>query len=560
MSPQFQNFTVEELCSAAGGDPWKFNDGLQAGNAGAINDLADAFYGAGKHTQEADQEFGFAKRDFTAYRRNDTQNPINDAEEVKRVSYALSQHPEQLAGIAVDLEQVAAALARAQHDSAAKIAALESELHGYDDQMSAVLRDTQKMNHKVEANGTTEGEKELTDLKKHAEQATKSALEDVEGIQGAYIEQLHGAETAMVSSGYAPDALDGVDGEPDESPDAAARRYDQSGQRARDQALVDANKNGIPDDEVRGAQQRLWDYQAITAARPEPPARVTPTDANELEQSNVHRRLAGQRLDDFNVANSTGPVPKDTLLGGDARTRAQARLQLQQRLENPGGSQRARSPDEATQAVNSMELTDRAAVLGRTQQLLEQQGVPKALANAIVDDAAHGVSPKVWIDAASHTSKALVGLGTGTTKFSDAVTDHGGHWTPEAREINAADVEALAKIGKRLSRAGTLIDVGAAIADWANGAPADQVIVKEAGSLAGSWAMAEALAPLGAPFGPVGVFVAATGGAILGSYGGEAAALNIYKFLNAPPPPAPPPDIPRSSVGGGIPGTAHASP
>ena len=236
MSPKFQNFTVAELCAYAGGDPWKIDEQLQAGSAGAINDLADAFHGAGKHVKEADQEFDAAKRDFTTYRRDGGQIPINSSEQVKRASAALAKHPEELSKIAVDLEQVAASLARAQRDTDAKIGSLETQLHGIDDQISDVKK---QIDNADEDDDTDNLKQKVTQLLQQAKDATRDTLGDVEEIQGAYIEQLHGAETAMIASGYAPDAIDSLGGVPGNPPEEAARQYDQSGQQARDQALVD---------------------------------------------------------------------------------------------------------------------------------------------------------------------------------------------------------------------------------------------------------------------------------------------------------------------------------
>jgi hypothetical protein len=112
---QYLNFSEAGLAADAGDDPWKLNAELKAGDAGAINDLADAFHQSGMHVKEADDEFNAAKRDFEqAYRVNDHEHPINESAEVQRVSAALKGHPEELVCIAVDLEQLAAALAVAQ--------------------------------------------------------------------------------------------------------------------------------------------------------------------------------------------------------------------------------------------------------------------------------------------------------------------------------------------------------------------------------------------------------------------------------------------------------------
>ncbi|ORV97464.1 hypothetical protein [Mycobacterium kyorinense] len=108
------NLNVDELCGAAGGDPWKLDDELQAGDAGAINNLADAFHRSGNHVKEADDDFDKAKKKFNeGYRRNGVEHPINESAEVQRATAALAGHKEALPRIAASLEQVAASLASA---------------------------------------------------------------------------------------------------------------------------------------------------------------------------------------------------------------------------------------------------------------------------------------------------------------------------------------------------------------------------------------------------------------------------------------------------------------
>ncbi|BBY63514.1 putative alpha/beta hydrolase [Mycolicibacterium helvum] len=85
--------------------------------------------------------------------------------------------------------------------------------------------------------------------------------------------------------------------------------------RAKDEALV--NSNGPMTQEKADATARLRDFTTATNPAADPDA----------------RRLAGERLDDFRMANFVGPLPKDPILGGDARTRARSRLDLQRQLQ-----------------------------------------------------------------------------------------------------------------------------------------------------------------------------------------------------------------------------------
>lgn len=74
------NLSVDDLTSAAGGDPWKLNDELQAGDPGAINAHADALHAAAGSTTEAESDFQAAKQRFEkGWRHNGSENPINES-------------------------------------------------------------------------------------------------------------------------------------------------------------------------------------------------------------------------------------------------------------------------------------------------------------------------------------------------------------------------------------------------------------------------------------------------------------------------------------------------
>ncbi|WP_396919320.1 DUF456 domain-containing protein [Mycolicibacterium sp.] len=513
---QFTNFTESDLAGAAGDDPWKLNREIQAGDPGAINDLADAFHQAGMHTKEADDEFEAAKRQFKdAYKRNGSGHPINDSAEVQRASAALAGHPEQLSNIAVDLEQVAAALATGQRDCDAQIASLENQLHAIDDSISA--------------NPDSRAE-----LYQSAVDATKTAVGNIEGIRGAYIAQLNAAETAMNDAGYSPDVIDGADGVAGNAPAEIAREYKDSGQLARDQAMVDkarqegrtGSARGLPGamtDEEAAAAQRLADYKAITDPA-HGPARHQAAHGDDRP-----RRSAAQRLDDYLVANSTGPVPKDPVLGGDARTRAEARLKLQFELQNGiAWPFRHMTPDEATQLMNEAEVSDRSNALLRLQGQLQQSGMTAEGAAQVANDMAHGLVPKELADGAGAATKPIA---AGDAAFGEAasrlpVDD----WRPSGAPYTPEDAELLRKLGGRIGFAGNVLEFGVALYDISHGEPPVQVLAKTGGGMAGAWALGAVGGEIGAFAGPPGVFVGALIGATIGGFGGEAAASAAYDW------------------------------
>ncbi|MGH3583760.1 MAG: hypothetical protein ACRDUB_19380, partial [Mycobacterium sp.] len=132
------NLSAAELIAAAGGDPWKINDELQAGDAGAINAQADAYHAAAGSATEVEDDFKSAKQRFEqGWQHNGVEHPITESAEVARATAGMNLQKSQLAKIALDLETVAAALATAQRTCDSDIAALDTFLHGTDDAIGA---------------------------------------------------------------------------------------------------------------------------------------------------------------------------------------------------------------------------------------------------------------------------------------------------------------------------------------------------------------------------------------------------------------------------------------
>lgn len=332
-------------------------------------------------------------------------------------------------------------------------------------------------------------------------------------------------------------------GVPAEIPTEAARQYDQSGQRARDQALVDkakaegrtaylpstAGQPGYMTDEEAQAASRLRDYRNITAP---PLADADRRNPSQLREDFQGRELAGERLDDYNKSKLVGPLPTDRVLGEDARTRGQGRLKLQHDLENGNLSWHPQpmTPDEATQLVDQMEANDRASVLSKTQAGLVDAGMTPSGAAQVVDALAHGINPQEYIDGASAAGKAFDAGKIGVEKYAD-LAPTGRHWQPGVA-FSAEDVEALNRIGGRVGWVGTAIDLGVGLYELQHGAAPGEVAAKAGGGLAGMWALGEVGAVGGGAIaGPPGAFVGALALGAFGAFKGEEYGQNVYNWL-----------------------------
>ena len=504
MTLHLQHLQAEDLIGAAGGDPWELNRTIQAGAPGEISDLADAFRQASSCTQETTEEFLSAKARFeSAWDRQDGgDHPINDSAEVQRATEAMNYNRDKMAKVAVDLQTIAASLAEAQRSGSVATANLEAALVAIDGQIDHAM--------KVAA---AEGQiADVSRLREAAVERTTVAVREVTAVRDSYAEQLDQSRAEMAAEGYESVAADGSDGRNphyDSAAEASAAKYD-AGQRAVDQELI--NSPGPWTADKAAAAGRLRDFATINDAT---------ADVDGV-------KYAHERLDDFHVANSTGPSPIDPVLGGDARTRAQTRLEWQQRLEQGYMGTAAMAPDEATKWLDNSEAVGRTAAIERLQEGLQRAGMSPAGAAATTEAMAGGALPQELVQLAQTGSK-VAGAESEAFKHYGDVVPTGDHWKPGVA-YTPEDLESLKAISGKLGHVGTVLEGAVAIYEVNNGVPIGEVGAKFGGGMAGTLAGAEVGAWLGSPGGPVGVFVGALVGGVAGSFAGEWAGQQGYRI------------------------------
>jgi hypothetical protein len=318
---------------------------------------------------------------------------------------------------------------------------------------------------------------------------------------------------------------------PGPSPADAARKY-AALQRAADQALVDQaakehrdaylpsmeGQPGYMTKEQADAAARLRDYKTITDPGIVPQGEPGP---------------AGQRLNDYNQSRFIGPLPLDPVLGADSRAQAQARLALQDKLENGNLSwhQQPMLPDDATRLVNQVQANDRANVLGSLQQYLQQEGMSPQAAEQISEGFTHGVIPQEYIDAASGAAKPF-DAGKDALEHASDLLDHGKHWVPEVNAFTPEDIETLKKVAGRIGGFGTALEASTALYELLEGKPAGEIASKAAGGWAGAWVLGQAGAEGGAAIGgPPGAFIGALGMGTIGGLFGDKLGGDAYEWL-----------------------------
>ncbi|RAV15159.1 hypothetical protein DQP55_07290 [Mycolicibacterium sp. GF69] len=505
MTVALKHLDVEVLTGSAGGDPWQVNRTVQSGSPGEISELATAFYNAAACTTETSNEFAVAQHRFAAAwdRQDGGGHPINDSAEVQRATESLKLNDEQIRRIAVDLQNVSASLAEAQRSGDVVISNLDASLKWIDNQIAYELA-------LAAANGE---QADVSELKQAAVDRTREALDAVRAVRDSYSEQLDKSRLEMAAEGYSPDAMKGSDGQQESptTPDAKAEA-DQYGsqQRAADQALVDSPGEWTP--EKQAAAARLRDYDII----------------NDPTSSLDQVRYAGQRLDDYHTSITTGPLPTDPILGGDARSQARTRLEMQAKLEQGLLGEAPMAPEQATAMINHSEAQARALVTARVQEQLMQAGMSPQGAAAATDSMAQGIVPKELVEAASAAGKPIAGGEKAFEHFANSlpIADNP---VPGMPGFSPSDVDVLKKIGGNLGVAGNLVDFGVGMYEWRTGTPLGEVAAKTGGGMLGASGMAAFGAWLGAPAGPVGIFAGALILGSIGSLGGEQLGQNIYQ-------------------------------
>lgn len=264
----------QALIAEAGGDPWAINASLQVGSPLQISNLAEAFHRAGRCTQEANNQFEQARSRFdAAWNHQGGDHPINDSEEVQRVTKSLGAQSLQLPKIGADLEGIAASLAEAQRAGAARIATLDAQLADLSDligQAVALLNNDKSLSaaDQEALHGI------INTCEDDALRDTKDAVAALQSIRNGYSDALQKSLNSLHAEGYDGAPLHGADadGVAPASPAQQAALDDirratnqavldqmakvRAAQRALDKAMADvyAHGPGSPEGEAASAQ------------------------------------------------------------------------------------------------------------------------------------------------------------------------------------------------------------------------------------------------------------------------------------------------------------------
>ncbi len=493
--PSLTHISIGALIGEAGGDPWQVDDTVQSGNPGAIADLGRAFYNAGACTAETYAEFEQAQARFRAsWNRENGEHPINDSAEVRRATTRLMVQRDQLPAIGADLSTIAANLAESQRFSSLQIDTLNTELHYLDaliDQALAHDQDTSALEDNVIS-------------------VTSGALHQVEALRDDYGAKLEASLTDLrAEHGYDPAPIADVDGDGELGPEQRGREstdYYDANQRAKDEALV--NSAGPMTQEKADAAARLRDF--ATATNP-----AADADA---------RRLAGERLDDFRMANFVGPLPKDPILGGDARTRARSRLDMQRQLQQGGlYGLPPLTADQATQQLDEGEQFGRVVAVKQAIFALTSQGMSEDGAKLVIRDLIHRAG-----DLADGAGLPLKGVET----YADGVPQ-GGH-ARLTDLLSPEDARIWGPIAKYAGTAGDALQLGIAVNDFRHGGDNKYEELGSAtggvlGGAAAGWGAAALAGSFTGPWTTAAIVVAAS---FLGGRGGESLGGRIGSYLD----------------------------
>jgi hypothetical protein len=237
------------------------------------------------------------------------------------------------------------------------------------------------------------------------------------------------------------------------------------------------------------------------------------------------RRLAQERLNDLKYAKFIGPLTTDPIMGGDARSRAQARQMFQRMMESGEAfpDRPPLTPDEATRLLDRWESQSRDMVLGHFASQLQAAGVSQEGIGRALDRVRNGQSPGQLIhDALSGASTYGGALGGGAEAHGGALPS-GRHWG-DAPVWSESDAKALEGFGRKLGAAGVGLDSVLTLNDIADGTDPGDALAKLGGRSAGGW-LGGAIAggAWGSLVGPEGTLIVGFLGALAGAWGGDKA-------------------------------------
>lgn len=480
--PNLTHISVGALIGEAGGDPWKVDATVQVGDPGAISDLGRAFFEAGACTAETYKEFTEAQARFRAsWNREDGGHPINDSAEVQRATTRLMVQQDQLPAIGADLAGIAATLAETQRFCGMEVDNLNTQLHYIDALIGQALA------HEQDTSG----------LEDSAITTTAAVLHQVSALRDDYSSKLNASLTTLrADHGYDPAPIGDADGDGEPGPEQRGREatdWYEANQQAKDEALVNSGSPATP--EKAAAAARLRDLATTTDPASTPDA----------------RRLAGERLDDFRMANFVGPLPTDPVLGGDARSRARSRLDMQQQLEQGTYGLPAMTADQATQALDEGEQYGRVVAVNRAMTALTSQGMSEDGAKLVIGD---------LLKRAGDVTAITGPVSEGVEAYAERIP-RGMHAMP-GDLLSSADAAKWAHIAGKVGKVGDLIELGTAANDYfIEGGSAEEfggALGNVAGGSAAAWGAAALAGSFTGPWTTAAIVVAAS---ILGGFGGE---------------------------------------
>jgi pimeloyl-ACP methyl ester carboxylesterase len=244
---QLRYISVPALIAAAGGDPWAINQSLQAGSPLQISNLAEAFHNAGRCTTEASNEFEQARKRFDAAWNHQTgDHPINDSDEVQRVTKSLGAQSLQIPKIGTDLENIAASLAEAQKAAAGQIAVLEGQLQQLDNFIGQAVE--MEKDSTLSAADRDALNAFINTCEDDAIRDSKTTLGQLQSTRNGYSTTLKNSLATLRTDGYDPKPLEPVDAQdkpeqlqippPNTTPEDAKRWWDSLSQQQRDQLIA----------------------------------------------------------------------------------------------------------------------------------------------------------------------------------------------------------------------------------------------------------------------------------------------------------------------------------